>query len=152
LTKKVWLRDFGRGTTKCAVLRSLQRLQLPYLDLVLLHQPYGDCRSAWLDLEERLRERRVRAIGTSNFIQVPMKDLLQTSAVVPAVNQMEMHPYYSEARYAGQLKIPGITPQAWAPLFEGKRGIFHSEVLQKKGVTPSHSPCFPSSSSSESPR
>ena len=93
ITTKLWIQDAGYERTKAAFERSLQRLQLEYLDLYLIHQPFGDVYGAWRAMEELYRERRIRAIGVSNFQPDRLMDLVVHNQVVPAVNQIETHPF-----------------------------------------------------------
>lgn len=134
LTTKVWLQDFGREETRLAVEKSMQNLRTDYLDLVLLHQPYGNWKDAWAALEELQREGKVRAIGTSNFTDSRMKELLALGGAVPQVNQIEIHPFYTESSYTERLRRKKIQPEAWGPLNEGQRGIFDNTVLTEIGA------------------
>src|SRR3954469_22488435 len=93
ITTKLWIQDAGYERTKPAFERSLQRLQLEYLDLYLIHQPFGDVYGAWRAMEELYQEGRVRAIGVSNFQPDRLMDLMVHNDVVPAVNQLETHPF-----------------------------------------------------------
>lgn len=135
LTTKVWIQDYGEGTTRRAVLHSMEKLGTDRLDLVLLHQPFGDFRGAWKDLEELFLEGKIRAIGTSNFIPEKMAELLQTARIRPMVNQMEIHPFFAETKEAGALGRCGIQPEAWGPFCEGQKGIFENPILSEIGKT-----------------
>lgn len=140
VTTKVWLHDFGDGLTRRSVGNSMERLGIDYIDMVLLHQPFGDFRGAWSELEDMYSEGRIRAIGTSNFTEPKVKELLTAANIVPHVNQMEMHPFFSEDRFARRLIRKNIQPQAWGPLCEGQRGIFSNPVLTEIGQTHGKSP------------
>ena len=108
ITTKLWVTDASYDGAKKAFERSLQRLQLDYLDLYLIHQPYGDVYGAWRAMEELLREKRVRAIGVSNFFPDRVMDLMLHNQVKPAVNQIETHPFHHSARRS---RDPEVSPQ-----------------------------------------
>lgn len=133
LTTKVWLQDYGEKETRAVVEKSLKNLRTDYIDLVLLHQPFGNWQEAWTVLEKLQEEGVVKAIGTSNFTQKKMRELLSIAKVKPQVNQIEMHPFYSERAYADRLPRDGIQPEAWGPLNEGQCDIFHNNVLTEIG-------------------
>lgn len=133
LTTKVWLQDYGHRETRQAVQDSLENLQTDYLDLVLLHQPFGNWQEAWETLEELQSEGLIRAIGTSNFTKEKLEELLGSAEIIPQVNQMEIHPFYSERDYTEWLREKGIQPEAWGPLCEGLKGIFTNPVLSQIG-------------------
>lgn len=129
ITTKLWITDAGEGRTKAAFERSLERLQLDYLDLYLIHQPFGDVYGAWRDMEALYREGRIRAIGVSNFQSDRVMDLIVHNVVVPAVNQIETHPFNQQIETHAFLHDNGVQQEAWAPFAEGKHDIFHNEVL-----------------------
>lgn len=133
LTTKVWLQDFGEKETRRAVEKSLRNLRTDYIDLVLLHQPYGRWEEAWLTLEELQKEGVIRAIGTSNFTPQKMRELLSFAGVRPQVNQIEIHPFYTQNKYTDKLLREEIQPEAWGPLNEGQRNIFRNPVLVRIG-------------------
>lgn len=133
LTTKVWLQDFGEEETERAVRKSMRNLKTDYLDLVLLHQPYGNWQAAWKTLEKLQKEGIIRAIGTSNFTEQKMNELLRFAGQKPQINQIEIHPFYTETGYTEKLKEAGIQPEAWGPLNEGQRGIFQNTVLTEIG-------------------
>lgn len=133
LTTKVWVQDFGEEETERAVRTSMKNLRMDYLDLVLLHQPYGNWKAAWKTLEKLQKEGVIRAIGTSNFTEAKMNELLGFAERKPQVNQMEIHPFYTEGSYTEKLEKAGIQPEAWGPLNEGQRNIFHNSVLSEIG-------------------
>lgn len=130
VTTKVWIEDAGDGRTRRAFERSLQRLQLEYLDLYLIHQPFGDVYGAWRDMEALYREGRIRAIGVSNFQPDQLMDLIVHHEVVPAVNQIECHPFNQQVETQAFLRANRIQMEAWAPFAEGQHGIFENEVLR----------------------
>jgi 2,5-diketo-D-gluconate reductase A len=129
ITTKLWLADAGDGKTKKAFERSLQRLQLDYLDLYLIHQPIGDVYGAWRDMEELYRAGRVRAIGLSNFPPDRVMDMIMHHQVAPAVNQIETHPFNQQIETQKFLQENGVQIEAWAPFAEGKNNIFQNELL-----------------------
>jgi 2,5-diketo-D-gluconate reductase A len=129
VTTKVWIQDAGDGRTRQAFERSLERLQLDYLDLYLIHQPFGDVYGAWRDMEALYRESRTRAIGVSNFQPDRLMDLIVHNDVVPAVNQIETHPFNQQIETQRFLQENGVQIESWGPFAEGKNDIFQNEVL-----------------------
>jgi len=130
VTTKLWVTDTGYERTKQAFERSLARLQLDYLDLYLIHQPYGDIIGSWRAMEELHREGRVRAIGISNFHPDRVMDLLLHSEVKSAVNQIETHPFNQQVEAQQFLVENKVQIESWGPFAEGKNGIFQNEVLR----------------------
>lgn len=129
ITTKLWVQDAGYESAKRAFAASLERLQLDYLDLYLIHQPFGDVYGAWRAMEELYREGKVRAIGVSNFQPDRLVDLILHNEVVPAVNQVETHPFCQQAEEAGIMARYGVQAEAWAPFAEGRNNLFGDEVL-----------------------
>jgi 2,5-diketo-D-gluconate reductase A len=129
ITTKLWVQDTGYDRTKKAFERSLERLQLDYLDLYLIHQPYGDVFGSWRAMEELYREGKVCAIGVSNFHEDRLIDLIINSEVVPAVNQVETHPFNQQIENAKFMKENNVQIESWAPFAEGKNNLFQNEVL-----------------------
>ena len=129
VTTKLWIADAGDDRTKQAFDRSLQRLQLEYLDLYLIHQPFGDVYGAWRAMEELYQEGPIRAIGVSNFQPDRLMDLMVHNEVVPAVNQIETHPFNQQIETQNFLQANGVQHEAWAPFAEGQHNIFENEVL-----------------------
>ena len=129
VTTKLWIADTGYEKTKAAFDRSMKRLQLDYLDLYLIHQPYGDVYGAWRAMEDLYREGRIRAIGLSNFHPDRVMDFVVHHEVVPAVNQIETHPFHQQVETQKFLKGNNIQIESWGPFAEGKNNIFHNEVL-----------------------
>ena len=134
LTTKVWLEHFGEGATRTSVEDSLRKLKTDRIDLILLHQPFGDVFGAWRDLVKLYEEGKVRAIGISNFYMDRMVEFCEFNEIKPMVNQMERHPLNQncelmewEARY-------GIAPEAWAPFGEGRGNLFNNQVLTGIGA------------------
>jgi 2,5-diketo-D-gluconate reductase A len=130
LTTKVWVQDAGYEKTKQAFDRSLRRLGLDSLDLYLIHQPYGDVFGAWRAMEELRREGRVRAIGVANFAPDRLMDLMVNSGVVPAVNQIETHPFNPQVETQKFLQDHGVQLESWGPFAEGRNDIFSNATLR----------------------
>jgi len=129
ITTKLWIQDAGYESTKRAFEKSLKRLQLDYLDLYLIHQPYGDIYGSWRAMEELYREGRVRAIGVANFQSDRIIDLIIHNKVVPAVNQIETHPFCQQIETQKFLNENKVQIQSWGPFAEGKNNIFKNELL-----------------------
>lgn len=129
ITTKLWIQDTGYERTKQAFERSLKRLQLEYLDLYLIHQPYGDIFGAWRAMEELYGEGRVRAIGVSNFYPDRVMDLIVHNQVVPAVNQIETHPFCQQIETQRFLEENKVQIESWGPFAEGRNNIFQNELL-----------------------
>lgn len=129
ITTKLWLADAGYEKTKAAFERSLKRLALDYLDLYLIHQPYGDVYGAWRAMEDLYKEGRIKAIGVSNFHPDRVMDFIVHHEVVPAVNQIETHPFHQQIETQKFLTENNIQIESWGPIAEGKNNIFHNEVL-----------------------
>ncbi|HET9920125.1 MAG TPA: aldo/keto reductase [Ktedonobacteraceae bacterium] len=129
VTSKLWIQDAGDELTRPAFERSLQRLQLEYLDLYLIHQPFGDVYGAWRTMEKLYQEGRIRAIGVSNFPPDRLMDLMIHNDVKPAVNQIEVNPFNQQIEAQQFLQANGVQTEAWAPFAEGKHDIFHNELL-----------------------
>ncbi len=136
ITTKLWVQDAGYEKTKAAFERSLKRLQLEYLDLYLIHQPYGDVHGSWRAMEELLGSGKVRAIGVSNFQPDRIMDIIVNNRVVPAVNQVETHPFNQQTENQSFLKENGVQMESWAPFAEGKNNIFGNESLA--GIAKAH--------------
>ena len=129
VTTKLWIADTGYDNTKAAFDRSMKRLQLDYLDLYLIHQPYGDVYGSWHAMEELYREGRIRAIGVSNFHPDRVMDFLMHQEIPPAVNQIETHPFHQQVETQNFLNENKIQIESWGPFAEGKNNIFHNEAL-----------------------
>ena len=129
VTTKLWIADTGYEKTKRAFDRSMKRLQLEYLDLYLIHQPYGDLFGSWRAMEELYREGRIKAIGVSNFHPDRVMDFIVHNEVAPAVDQIETHPFHQQVETQKFLKENNIQIESWGPFAEGKNNIFHNEVL-----------------------
>jgi len=130
VTTKLWVQDASYEGAKAAFERSINKLGLDYLDLYLIHQPYGDVYGAWRAMEELHRAGRIRAIGISNFYPDRLVDFVLHNEVKPAVNQIEIHPFHQQIDAVKILEEYGVQPEAWGPFAEGKNGLFTNEVLQ----------------------
>jgi 2,5-diketo-D-gluconate reductase A len=129
ITTKLWIQSDGYEGTKKAFENSLKRLQLDYLDLYLLHQPLGDVYGEWRAMQDLYKEGRVRAIGVSNFHPDRLIDLIVHNEIVPAVNQIETHPFNQQNETEKFLEENNVQIQSWGPFAEGKNDIFHNELL-----------------------
>lgn len=134
ITTKVWVSSTGYDATMKAFQASLDKLQLDYLDLYLIHQPYGDVYGSWRAMEELKKAGKVRAIGISNFNADRFVDLNLHNDVTPAVNQIEINPWNQQVDELAWNKKVGIQPEAWAPFVEGKHNLFTNSVLSKIGT------------------
>ncbi|WP_280171455.1 aldo/keto reductase [Agrobacterium pusense] len=133
VTTKLWIEDVTYEGAKAAFERSLNKLQLDYLDLWLIHQPYGDVYGAWRAMEELYKAGRIRAIGVSNFYPDRLLDFVLHNEVTPAVNQIEIHPFHQQGDAQELLEEYNVQPEAWGPFAEGKNGLFTNELLQSIG-------------------
>lgn len=131
VTSKLWVSDFTYERAKKAIDASLQRLGTDYLDLYLLHQPYGDVMGAWRAMQEAYRAGKIRAIGISNFYGDQLKNLELTMEVKPAVNQIEVNPWYQQVKEVAVNQREDVRIEAWAPFAEGKHDIFKNELIQQ---------------------
>lgn len=129
ITTKLWIQSDGYEGTKKAFENSLKKLQLDYLDLYLIHQPYGDVYGEWHAMEELYQEEKVRAIGVSNFHPDRLIDLIIHNKIVPAVNQIETHPFHQQQETHQFLNQNKVQIESWGPFAEGKNNIFHNELL-----------------------
>ncbi|WP_373817769.1 aldo/keto reductase [Glaesserella sp.] len=130
VTTKLWIqRENGYENTKKALENSLTRLGLDYVDLYLMHQPFGDVHEQWRAMEDLYKAGKARAIGVSNFHMDRLMDLITCHEIVPAVNQIETHPFYQRDAEIAFHKELGVVQQAWAPLAEGKFEIFSNPIL-----------------------
>lgn len=139
VTSKLWVQHTGYARTKQAIDDSLRRLQLDYLDLYLIHQPYGDVHGSWRAMEEAYRGGKLRAIGVSNFHTDRLMDLIAFNDIKPAVNQIEVHPFHQQADSTAFMLEQGVQAEAWAPFAEGRNNLFGNRVLtglaEKHGKT-----------------
>ena len=130
VTSKAFINEMGYEHTKEAFQRTLGNLCFDYLDLYLIHMPFGDYYGAWRAMEELYKEGRIRAIGVSNFQSDRIIDICYTAEIKPMVNQLELHPFYQREDELAILREYGIVPQAWAPFAEGMNGMFTNLVLK----------------------
>ncbi len=133
VTTKVWVEDAGYENTKKAFEKSLRQLGLDYLDLYLIHQPYGDVYGCWRAMEELYGEGRIRAIGVSNFHPDRIMDLIVHNKVVPAINQIETHPFHQQIDAQTFLEENKVQIESWGPFAEGKNNLFGNELLLSIG-------------------
>lgn len=140
ITTKAYIQEMGYDRTMEAFDRSLKKLGLDYLDLYLVHMPFGDYYGSWRAMEELYRAGKVRAIGVCNFLPDRLLDLCCNAEIKPQVNQIERHPHYQRTEDPQLMKELGIQAEAWAPFAEGLKGMFAepvlSEIVAKYGKTP----------------
>lgn len=129
VTTKLWVQDTGYENTLRAFEKSLAKLRLEYLDLYLIHQPFGDVYGAWRAMEELYRQGRIKAIGVSNFHPDRVMDLMVHHEVAPAINQIETHPFCQQIETQKFLCDNNIQIESWGPFAEGKNNIFTNEIL-----------------------
>ena len=133
LTTKLWISEAGYEKAKASLLGSLERLGLDYIDMVLIHQPFGDVYGSYKAMTELYKEGKIRAIGVSNFYPDRLVDFAKHNEIVPAVNQIELHPFHQQADALEVMAKFGVQPQAWAPFAEGKNELFTNPVLKAIG-------------------
>lgn len=133
ITTKLWVQDASCQGAKAAIETSLQKLGLSYIDLYLIHQPMGDCIGAWHAMEEAYKAGKLRAIGVCNFYPNRLADLCESVEIKPAVNQVELHPFFQQENALALMKEYGVQPEAWGPFAEGSHGIFTHPVLTEIG-------------------
>ena len=140
LTSKLWVQDAGYDAAKEAIDNSLKNLQTDYLDLYLIHRPFGDYYGAWRAMEEAVDAGKIRAVGLSNFDSARVMDLILNNRITPVVNQVECHPFYQQEDTHRFLQEQGIVMEAWASFAEGKKQIFQNETLRQIGAQYGKSP------------
>ena len=133
ITTKLWVQDASYEGAKQAIETSMQKLGLSYIDLYLIHQPMGDYIGAWRAMEEAYKAGKLRAIGVCNCYPHVLADICETVAVKPAVNQVELHPFFQQENALALMREYGVHPEAWGPFAEGSHGIFTHPVLTKIG-------------------
>jgi len=133
VTSKVWVEDSGYERAKRAFQTTLDKLELEYLDLYLIHRPRGDVQGSWRAMEELNAAGRIKAIGVSNFDQTQLASLTAGAKTKPAINQLETHPFLQEAGQFDSLRAAGVQMEAWAPFAEGRNGLFTNPVLERLG-------------------
>lgn len=131
ITTKLWIQDAGYEKAKRAAEASMKRLGVEYLDLYLIHQPFGDYYGAWRAMEEMYREGIIRAIGVCNFDEARLVDLCLNHEIWPAVNQVEIHPFHRQASAIQTMRRYKVQPEALGPLSEGQKDIFHNKCLSR---------------------
>ena len=139
VTSKLWVEDAGYERARVAIDKSLKRLDLDYLDLFLIHQPFSDVHGAWRAMEEAHRAGKLRAIGLSNFQPDRLMDITAFNEVKQAVNQIEVNPFHQQAESVDFMRELGVQPEAWAPFAEGRNNLFQNEhlvaIAQRYGKT-----------------
>jgi 2,5-diketo-D-gluconate reductase A len=133
VTSKLWVQETGYERTQLAIDKTLRRLELDYLDLYLIHQPFGDVHGSWRAMEDAHKDGRLRAIGVSNFQQDRLMDIKVFNKIAPAVNQVEVNPFQQQLESASFMKEIGVQAEAWAPFAEGRNHLFQNEVLTDIG-------------------
>lgn len=134
ITTKLWIQRNGYDDTLKAFERSLRRLQLEYIDLYLIHQPFGDVYGEWRAMEELYRQGKIRAIGVSNFLPDRIMDLMIHNNILPAVNQIEVNPFQQQVETQKFLLENSVQVEAWAPFAEGRNNLFQNEILLAIGA------------------
>lgn len=133
ITTKVWIENVNYENTLKSIDRSLEKLDIDYIDLVLIHQPYNDVYGSWRALEELKEQGKIRAIGVSNFGIDRVVDLGINNSIQPEVNQIEINPFHQQEELVTALQKENVIVEAWAPFAEGKNNLFQNEVLQEIG-------------------
>ncbi|AWK51032.1 2,5-diketo-D-gluconic acid reductase [Clostridium beijerinckii] len=133
ITTKVWIANAGYENAKKSIEESLKKLQLDYLDLLLIHQPFNDYYGTYRAMEDLYKEGKLKAIGVSNFYPDRLIDIIKFNEVVPAVNQVETHIFNQQVKAQEVMKKYGVQIQAWAPFAEGKNNLFSNETLKEVG-------------------
>jgi 2,5-diketo-D-gluconate reductase A len=133
ITTKLWIQSNGYEGAKKAFEQSLKKSQLEYLDLYLIHQPYGDVYGEWRAMQDLYKEGKIRAIGVSNFHADRLIDLIIHNEIVPAVNQVETHPFHQQVETQKFLLENNVQIESWGPFAKGKNNIFHSDLLLSIG-------------------
>ncbi len=129
ITTKVWIQDSGYENAKKAFEISMNKLQLDYIDLYLIHWPFGDYYGSWRAMEELYKAGKIRAIGVSNFTSDRLVDLILNNKIVPAVNQVETHPYCQQKKAKNVMDELKVQIESWGPLAQGKNNIFKNDIL-----------------------
>jgi 2,5-diketo-D-gluconate reductase A len=133
ITTKVWIQSDGYNGTRKAFENSLKQLQLDYIDLYLMHQPFGDVYGEWRAMQELYKEGKARAIGVCNFHPDRLIDLIVHNDIIPAINQIETHPFHQQNETQKFLQENNVQIESWGPFAEGKNNIFHNELLLSIG-------------------
>ena len=130
VTSKVWVTEFGSGKTKSAIEKMLKRLDMDYVDLVLLHYPYNDYIGAYKELEEEYEKGRIKNIGISNFEDEKFEDLYNKVKIKPVLNQIELHPYFQQKNIRKKMDEVNCKTEGWAPLGQATTNLFHEEIIK----------------------
>jgi 2,5-diketo-D-gluconate reductase A len=133
ISTKLWVSDMGYEGTKKALERSLQKLGVDYVDMYLIHRPHGDVPGSWKAMEELYKAGKIRAIGVSNFDPAQLADLVAKSEIKPAVNQIELNPYFQQPELQKSIETLGVKVEGWSPFAEGRNGLFTNSVLVEIG-------------------
>lgn len=140
ITSKLWPSEYGEGKTAVAIDRMLSRLGTDYIDLLLLHQQFGDYMGAWRDMEHAVADGKVRSIGLSNFESDRLEKVLEKSVIRPSVLQVECHPYYQQNKLKQRIRKYGVRLESWYPLGHGYNALLHEPLFQTLGEKYSKSP------------
>lgn len=133
ITTKVWISNAGYEKAQTSIEESLKKLQLEYLDLVLIHEPFNDYYGTYRAMEEMYKDGNIRAIGVSNFYPDRLVDLIKFNEVVPAINQVETHPFNQQVKAKEIMDKYGVQIESWAPFAEGRNNIFTNKTLKEVG-------------------
>jgi len=133
ISTKLWVSDMGYESTKKAFERSLKKLGVDYVDMYLIHRPHGDVPGSWKAMEELYKEGRIRAIGVSNFDSVQLAGLIAKAEIKPAINQIEINPYFQQPEMQKMIEEFGVQVEGWSPFAQGRNGLFTNKVLVQIG-------------------
>jgi 2,5-diketo-D-gluconate reductase A len=134
VTTKLWIQDAREESARSAFETSLEKLGLDYLDLYLIHQPFGDYYGSWRAMERLNREGLARAIGVSNFYPDRLVDLIEHNEIIPAVNQIECHPFFQRTADQELMRERGVQIESWGPLAQGRNNLFSDPTLSEIGA------------------
>ncbi|NMS89985.1 aldo/keto reductase [Clostridioides difficile] len=135
ICSKVWIQDAGYETTKISFEKTLSNLQIDYLDLYLIHMPYGDYHGSWKAMEELYHMGKIKSIGVCNFLPDRLVDLILSHDITPSVNQIELHPFCQQKKLRNIMEKYDIKSMAWAPFAEGQKNIFQNSLLTEIGAS-----------------
>ena len=133
ISTKLWVSDMGYENTKKAFERSCKKLGVEYLDMYLIHRPHGDVQGSWKAMEELYKAGKIRAIGVSNFDSAQLADLVAKAKIKPAINQIEVNPYFQEPELVTAIQKAGVQVEGWSPFAQGRNGLFTNTVLVEIG-------------------
>lgn len=141
ITTKLWPSEYGEGKTMAGIDKMLQRLDTDYIDLLLLHQQFGDYLGAWRDMEKAVKEGKVRSIGISNFESSRLEEICEAATIKPSVLQVECHPYYAQHQLKERIRKYGTAIESWYPIGHGDKGLINEPVFTRYcrkifGMTP----------------